>query len=113
LPETAVTTEKEYVHIDEHGVYRAGKTRVMLDSVVSAFLQGHSAETIQQQYPALTLEEVYGSIAYYLKNRTAVDAYLRQQEAVWQQGRARSEQQPSPVVERLRALTKAGAVEGR
>lgn len=102
---------KAYVCVDEHGVYRVGETRVMLDSVVAAFLQGHSAETIQHQYPSLTLEEVYGSIAYYLGNRVEVDAYLKRQEAVWQQWRARSEQQPSPVVERLRAITQAGALE--
>jgi uncharacterized protein (DUF433 family) len=109
----AVNAEEEYVHIDEHGVYRVGKTRVMFDSVAAAFLQGHSAETIQQQYPALTLEEVYGSIAYYLGHRAEMDAYLRRQEAVWQQLRAQSEQQPSQVVARLRALTQAGALELR
>jgi uncharacterized protein (DUF433 family) len=111
--EIVVAEEKEYVRVDEHGVYRVGATRVMLDSVAAAFLQGHSAETIQQQYPALTLEEVYGSIAYYLGHHAEIDAYLRQQEVVWQQWQARSEQQPSPVVERLRALTKAGASEER
>jgi len=55
-----------YIREDEHSVKRVGKTRVMLDSVVAAFQQGHSAETIAQQYPALTLEEIYGAIAYYL-----------------------------------------------
>lgn len=29
----------------------------------------------------LTLEQVYGAIAYYLANRKTIDAYLRQQEA--------------------------------
>src|SRR5438067_2413142 len=98
-----------YVRLDEDGVYRVGATRVMLDSVVAAFRQGHSAETIKQQFPALSLEEVYGSIAYYLAHTVEVDAYLQRQEAVWEEWRARSEEQPSPVVERLRALTKAGA----
>ncbi len=64
-----MSEETVYVRIDENGVYRVGTTRVMLDSVVAAFHQGHSAETIKQQYPALTLEEVYGSIAYYLAHR--------------------------------------------
>jgi uncharacterized protein (DUF433 family) len=95
-----VTEAKAYVRVDEHGVYRVGETRVMLDSVVAAFIQGHSAETIKQQYPALTLEEVYGSIAYYLGHRAEIDAYLRQQEAVWQQGQARSEQQPKQARKR-------------
>jgi uncharacterized protein (DUF433 family) len=103
--------EKSYVRVDEHGVYRIGNTRVMLDSVVAGFHQGHSAETIRQQYPALTLEEVYGSIAYYLAHSEEVEAYLKRQDSVWEQGRSRSEQQPSSVVERLRALQKTGASE--
>ncbi len=105
--------EKSYVQVDENGVCRVGTSRVMLDSIVAAFHQGHSAETIKQQYPALTLEEVYGSIAWYLANAAEIDAYLQRQDAVWEQWLARSEEQPSPVVERLRALTKAGAAETR
>ena len=93
----------------ENGVYRVGKTRVMLDSVLAGFQQGHSPETIRQQYPALTLEEVYGSIAYYLGHVKEIDAYLLRQDSAWQQERLKSEQQASPVLERLRALKKAGA----
>ena len=103
--------ETAYVRLDEHGVYRIGATRVMLDSVVAGFHQGHSAETIRQQYPALTLEEVYGSIAYYLSHCQEIDAYLKRQDVIWAQARTRSEQLPSPVVERLRALQKSGVSE--
>lgn len=102
---------KVYVRTDENGVYRVGTTRVMLDSVVAAFHQGHSAETIKQQYPALTLEEVYGSIAYYLAHVVEIDAYLKRQDSIWNQWSARSDAQSSPVIERLRALAKAGTPE--
>ena len=37
-------------------------TRVSLDSVVYAFLGGHTAESIAQSFPVLTLEQVYGAI---------------------------------------------------
>src|SRR5437016_4605190 len=69
-----------YIRIDEHGVYRVGNTRVMLDSVVAGFLDSESPEFIRQQYPSLTLEQVYGSIAYYLGHREEIDAYLRRQD---------------------------------
>jgi uncharacterized protein (DUF433 family) len=101
-----------YVRLDENGVLRVGAGRVMLDSVVAAFQQGHSPETIRQQYPALSLEEVYGSIAYYLGHLDEVNAYLGRQDAVWKEWQARTEQRPSPVVERLRALRRAGVTEG-
>ena len=72
-----------------------------------AFLEGHSAETIQEQYPVLNLEEIYGAIAFYLANREEVQQYLQRQEQLWEQLRQQSEQTPSPVVERIRALRKA------
>jgi uncharacterized protein (DUF433 family) len=91
-----------YVHEDEHGVMRVGTTRVMLDSVVAAFEQGHSPETIVQQYRALTLEEVYGAVTYYLGHRDEVLTYLQRQAEIWDQWREQSAQASHPVVQRLR-----------
>jgi hypothetical protein len=51
---------KTYVERDSQGALRVGSLGVSLDSVGVAFQHGHSAETIQQLDPALTLEEVYG-----------------------------------------------------
>jgi uncharacterized protein (DUF433 family) len=101
--------ESTYIRDDEHGVKRVGQTRVMLDSVIAAFHQGHSAETIAQQYPALTLEEVYGTITYYLANKAEVDQYLQRQDEIWKQEREKADQAASPVVARLRSqAAKAG-----
>ena len=104
-----MSAEKTYVRLDEHGVMRVGNSRVMLDSIVAAFEQGHSPETIRQQYPALSLEEVYGSIAYCLAHADEVNAYLRRQEAAWESGRTLAGKQTMPVLDRLRAL-RGGAV---
>lgn len=97
-----MSTTKSYVRQDEHGVLRVGGTRVMLDSVIAAFHQGHSAETVVQEYPALSLEEVYGAFAYYLANKHEVDQYLRRQDEVWNQWREKAQAVTSPVVQRLR-----------
>jgi uncharacterized protein (DUF433 family) len=96
--------EKPYVWVDEHGVMRIGQSRVMLDSIVAGFEQGHSPETLQQQYPTLSLEEVYGAITYYLAHTDEVHAYLKRQDELWDAWRAKSASESSPVVERLRAL---------
>jgi len=70
--------EKTYVEQRDGGYWVAG-TRVSLDSVVLAFLQGLSPETITSEcFPTLTLEQVYGAIAYYLAHRPEIDAYLKQ-----------------------------------
>jgi hypothetical protein len=49
--------------------------------VVYAFLDGLSPESIVQSFDTLTLEEVYGALAFYLGHRDEIDTYLRQSEA--------------------------------
>lgn len=68
---------KDYVE-ERSGAYFIAETRVSLDSVVFAFLRGESPEGIADSYPALTLEQILGSLAYYLANRDKIDQYLRQ-----------------------------------
>jgi hypothetical protein len=94
------------VEEDSHVALRVGSLGVSLDSVVIAFQQSHSAETIQQLYPALSLEEVYGAIAYYLANRDEVHQYLERQEQLWDQARQRAAHNPNLVMQRLRALSR-------
>src|SRR6266478_6347357 len=69
--------EKRYIEQRDAGYWVAG-TRVSLDSVVLAFLDGLSPETIVTEcFPVLTLEQVYGAITYYLAHRGEVDAQLQ------------------------------------
>jgi uncharacterized protein (DUF433 family) len=75
---------KEYVELKE-GAYRVGGTRVSLDSVVYEFQNGASPECIQKSYPALTLEQVYGAITYYLANHDAIDQYLIEGEKIFEE----------------------------
>ena len=82
-----------YVEERNDGYYVTA-TRVSLDSVVCAFLRGQSAESICQSFAPLTLEQVYGAIAFYLANREAIDQCLQQGrvelEALRQEARRRS-----------------------
>lgn len=64
------------LRVDEHGVARIGKTRVTLEQLVAAFLQGATAEEIAARYDVLDLSDVYATIAYYLQHRDEVDAYV-------------------------------------
>ncbi len=65
-----------YVEQREGGYFIAG-SRVSLDSVVYAFLRGESPEGIVNSFPALSLEQVFGAVAFYLANRSSIDGYLR------------------------------------
>lgn len=69
---------KQYIgHHD--GAYWVVGSRVSLDSVVYAFLEGLSPETITTEcFPALSLEQVYGAITFYLAHRTEITNYLQQ-----------------------------------
>jgi uncharacterized protein (DUF433 family) len=101
---------QSYVVADKHGVLRVTGTRISLDSVVIAFQNGDSAEEIQRNFPALSLEQVYGTITFYLGHRQEIDRYLQQQRAKWDQSRAAAEQNPSAAQLRLRQarMDKAG-----
>ena len=51
----AITTATVPVATDVDGVTRVGETRVTLDTVIGAFLDGAAAEEIVFQYPSLDL----------------------------------------------------------
>src|SRR5687767_8286040 len=99
-----MTNLKEYVITDSDGDMYVGEARVPMRSLVIAFHNGESAETIRTHYPALTLEEVYGGITYYLANDKAVTEYMKRQEAIWKEFKKKADENPPPVVLRLRAM---------
>jgi uncharacterized protein (DUF433 family) len=100
-----ISTEPVPLRRDSDGVMRIGNTRVPLETVIGAFLDGAAAEEIAYQYPSVELADIYAVIAYYLRRRSEVDAYLqRRQEqtnAVQRQNETRFD--PSGVRERLLA----------
>jgi len=66
------------------GGYYISGTRIALDSIVLAFKDGESPETILQSFPmAGPLVRVYGAITFYLENQEKVEAYLADQERLW------------------------------
>ena len=104
-----IAPNQEYVAADLNGTLRIAQTRISLDSVAILFLQGDSPESIQRQFPVLSLEQVYGAIAYYLRNRQSVDEYLEQQSMQWEKLKATIDATPNPVVERLRSMNASKA----
>lgn len=76
---------------DASGAVRVGGTRVLLDVVVHAFEDGATPETIVQQFDTLRLSDVYAVIAYYLRHRDEVDAYLERRERQAEEVRRRIE----------------------
>ncbi len=66
------------LRVDNDDVIRVGNTRVTLDSVVEAFMEGETAEEIAQQFPSLGLVDIYAVISYYLEQKPEIEAYMQQ-----------------------------------
>ena len=98
-----IETQPVPLTVDTDGVVRVGNTRVTLDTVIAAFQEGATAEEIIQQYPSLSLPDVYSVIGYYLKNRYEVDKYLkaRQKQAGAVREQNETKYDPNGVRERL------------
>jgi hypothetical protein len=72
--------------------------------VLEDYLEGVSPEEIAIRYRNLTLEQVYATLLYYLRNRTQVDTYLEAGRAYTEQAWLEQQQNPSPAIRRLREL---------
>lgn len=58
------------------GHLRINGTRMTVNQLVVCYKQGYSAEEIADQYPHLTLAQVYAALAYYHANREEMEAEL-------------------------------------
>jgi uncharacterized protein (DUF433 family) len=79
-----ILLEKETpsLYQDETGAIRVGNTRVLLETVIRAFQDGASPESIVHRYSTLTLSDVYNTIGYYLRHQYLVENYLNQRETI-------------------------------
>lgn len=87
------------LHQDSSGALRVGNSRVLLELVIHAFEDGATPETIAQQYPTTTLADIYSVIAYYLRHRDEVEAYLAERERQAEEVRQRIESQQGDLAE--------------
>lgn len=95
-----IVLSKQYVEQCEAGYWLSG-SRVSLDLIVYSFLRGELPEHTVQSFPSLTLEQVYGAIAFYLSNQEVIDAYLKEGEAQLHQLRQASLEENSALYEKL------------
>jgi uncharacterized protein (DUF433 family) len=101
-----IVAESAPLEINADGVVQVGKTRVTLDTVVSVFKQGTTAEEIVYRYPSLKLADVYATIAFYLNHQQEVEAYLQQRQKQAQEVRKMNEAKFDPQGLRDRLLAR-------
>jgi len=75
----------EYVEVRNGGYFVTG-TRIGLDVVVYDFRRGRSAEAIFEAYPSIgSLARVYGAITFILEHPHEVEAYLKDQDRIFEE----------------------------
>jgi hypothetical protein len=78
------------------GVFRVGKSRVLLELVLHAFKAGATPEAIVQSYDTLHLADVYAVLTRYLAAPAPFEDYLRQRAEAAAETRRRIEESQGP-----------------
>lgn len=91
------------------GVILVGKTRVTLDTVISSFKNGATAEEIVYQYPVLILADIYAIISYYLRNQKEIDSYINRRSNISNQVYERNKARFDNIGIRERLLARQSA----
>ena len=100
--------------LDASGTLRVRDTRIPLERVVHAYLDGASPETIVDWFDTLKLADVYIVVAYYLTHKETVEAYMRQREQVAEEVRRKIEAaQPPRAGLRAELLARGARLEAR
>lgn len=87
---------------ERDGVLYVGATEVTAHSLIAAWRnEGYSAEELRTSFPALTLAQVYGAIAYYLEHRQALDARFAADDQEYYQQRKRDREADPDFYRRL------------
>jgi uncharacterized protein (DUF433 family) len=73
-------SDRPPLRVDEGGAVRIGKSRISLDLVVEQYENGMTPEDLVRAYDTLVLADIYAVIAYYLRHREEVRAYLSRRE---------------------------------
>jgi uncharacterized protein (DUF433 family) len=91
---------------DANGVIRLSRTRVTLDTLITAFLEGCTAEEIREQYPSLQLSYIYFALGYYLRHQSEVNPYLIEHQRLAAEIQQEAERRFNPVGIRDRLLAR-------
>jgi uncharacterized protein (DUF433 family) len=105
-----IALEPTPIETDACGIIRIAKTRVTLDTVVTAFLEGCTPEEIKEQYPSLQLSDIYLVIGYYLRHRDEIQKYLVERQRQSSITQETTEQTFNPIGIRDRLLARGNQI---
>ena len=76
---TTIHADPVPLYVDETGTIRVGSTRITLDVFMAFVRKGVTPEQFvsPEYYPALSLADVHGVLAYYYRHQSELDEYLQ------------------------------------
>ena len=94
----------EYFDFLDSDDIRIKGTRVGIETILDDYLNAASPEEIAVRYPTVTLEQVYATITYYLRNKHSIDQYLERWRNYVEQSWQNQQHHPSPAIRRLQEI---------
>lgn len=96
---------EDYFNFLEPNDIRLQGTRVGIETVLYDYIfRARTPEEIEQSYATITLDQVYATILYYLRNKESVDKYITDWIEHGDKMRREQEANPTPAMIRLRKL---------
>jgi uncharacterized protein (DUF433 family) len=96
------------LRLDDAGVVRVGNSRISIDLIVEQYENGMTPEDMVRAYDTLQLADVHAVIAFSLRHRDEVRAYLKRREEEAEALRAKIEaERPRVLREELLARRRA------
>ena len=80
--------------MDDDGTFRIKGSRITLDTIVSVFKKGMTAEQIQCSFPSLSAAQTSAVIAWYQEHKTEVEKYLNERQTAAETLQSQIEEQP-------------------
>ncbi len=103
-------SDRPPLRLDQGGAVRIGKVRVSLDLVVEQYESGMTPEDMVRAYDTLVVADDYDVIAWYLRHKDEVRAYLKSRFAEAETLRTKIEAE-RPRVSREELLARRAAQE--
>lgn len=95
---------EDYLDMQGPDVIRLKGHRIGLEHIVERYHDGYTADQIALDYPGVSLEQIYGVLAYYLHHQADVDAYIARIDALAEEQRRAWAANMPEVSRRVRAV---------
>lgn len=112
MQDIATTDLAGYFELVNADSIRISGHRIGIEHVLQYYLDGYGPDEIATEFPGLSLEKIYATITFYLANKAEIDQYLERIKADDELAYREWQDNPSPVIERLRVLREKQAKYG-